>query len=180
MQIFIKANDLKSAPRKEGHTLRTVYTINIDNTETCAKLKEIILQTIQIPIRIINSLDLRLDFAGRNILNTPNDTLESKGIKNESTLTYRVFHRFGNNNSKSTIFISGMTSGYLTFPVNISFTTIGALRQKIANRLHGINPDNISLIWAGKHLDLNKYTLADYGIQKDSTLSLSEESTEDY
>ncbi|CAG8484929.1 4485_t:CDS:2 [Diversispora eburnea] len=158
MRIYIeikKGKVLKTSSNRIINTPTTskIITLEVKSFNTIAQVKQKIKYS-EADIKYLFYFGEQLD---------DNLKLWEYNIQNESTLHVRFYY------SKYKIFVRNFSGQFKSLLVN-SMDDIYQVK-KLIQEIEGFHPDQQRLIWAGKQL-VDENTLADYGIEKESTIHL--------
>lgn len=145
MQIFLKT--------LTGRTM----TLNVEANDTIQEVKRRITEKEGIPVS-----EQRLIFGGKNL--ESERTIADYNIQKESTIHLILRLRGG-----MQVFVKTLTGRTMTVDVEAT-DSIASIKEKIMNK-EGIPVTEQRLIFGGKQLE-NEKNIADYNIQKESTLYL--------
>jgi ubiquitin C len=145
MQIFLKT--------LTGRTM----TLNVETNDTIEEVKRRITEKEGIP-----ASEQRLIFGGKNL--ESERTIADYNIQKESTIHLILRLRGG-----MQVFVKTLTGRTMTIDVEAT-DSITSIKEKITNK-EGIPVTEQRLIFGGKQLE-NERTIADYNIQKESTIYL--------
>lgn len=139
-------------------------TLESEPTDSIGNIKKQIQDKEGIPLD-----EQKLFFEGKQLDN--NLTLQDYNITNDNLLSLTLFLRGGGLDGEGTkqVFIKTLSGKTITLEVKDS-DTIQSIKDKIKD-IEGIPAEQQRLVFNGKQLEDNN-TIADYGIQADSSIHL--------